>query len=67
MGTLATRFRWVEVVVEAALEGSRKKFIQALILDGAVDSVENARKMADELIDAQRVYLPQFSPGSCIA
>lgn len=59
-GTLATRFAWVETVAEAALEGSRTKFIQALMLDGAVDSVEQATKLADELLKAQAAYLPQF-------
>ena len=60
VGTLASRFRWVEVVVEAALEGSKEKFVQALVLDGAVDSMENAQRMADELISVQKAYLPQF-------
>ena len=41
-GALATRFAWVETVTEAALEGSREKFIQALILDGAVSSPDIA-------------------------
>lgn len=60
VGTLATRFAWVETIVEAALEGSRKKFIQALVLDGSVDSIETATKLADELLAAQAEYLPQF-------
>jgi alpha-galactosidase len=59
-GTLATRFQWVETVVEAALEGSRDKFIQALILDGAVCSIDQASALADELLRTQSVYLPQF-------
>lgn len=59
-GTLATRFMWVETIVEAALEGSRDKFIQALVLDGAVKSLEIAEQLADELLHAQRAYLPQF-------
>ena len=59
-GTLATRFAWVETIVEAALEGSRDKFIQALVLDGAVDSIDTAAKLADELLAAQAEYLPQF-------
>jgi len=46
--------------VDAALEGSRKKFIQALIIDGAVDSIDTATKLADELLVAQAQYLPQF-------
>jgi alpha-galactosidase len=63
-GTLATRLAWVEAVVEAALEGSRQKFVQALILDGAVTSVEMAEQMADELLAAQAQYLPQFAQAS---
>lgn len=60
VGTLATRLAWVETVVEAALEGSRDKFIQALILDGAVRSVLQAEQLADALLKAQAAYLPQF-------
>jgi alpha-galactosidase len=57
-GTLATRYQWVETVVEAALEGSREKFIQALVLDGAVSSIETATALADELLAAQTEHLP---------
>jgi alpha-galactosidase len=57
-GTLATRFQWVETVVEAALEGSREKFIQALVLDGAVGSLETAASLADDLLAAHAAYLP---------
>ena len=60
-GVLATRFAWVETVTQAALEGSREKFIQSLILDGAVSSPDTAVKLADELIAAQAAYLPYFS------
>lgn len=59
-GTLATRFQWVETIVDAALEGSRDKFVQALIIDGAVKSVDTACRLADELLAAQKQYLPQF-------
>jgi len=60
VGTLATRLAWVETVVEAALEGSRAKFVQALVLDGAVSSLDMAKSLADELLSAQAQYLPQF-------
>jgi len=60
-GILAGRFGWVETIVEAALEGSREKFIQALILDGSVTSLDTAGKLADELLAVQAEYLPQFS------
>ncbi len=59
-GALATRFQWVETIVEAALEGSREKFIQALILDGYVTSLGQARAMADELLAEQSEYLPWY-------
>ncbi len=59
-GTLATRYQWVETIVDAALEGSRAKFIEALVLDGATASIEQATALADELLAAQAQYLPQF-------
>lgn len=58
-GTLASRFQWVETTVEAALEGSRRKFIQALLIDGAVDSIDTATRLADELLQAHAAHLPQ--------
>jgi len=60
-GTLATRLLWVDTVVDAALEGSRGKFVQALILDGACDSLQAAERLADDLLAAQAAHLPQFS------
>lgn len=60
-GTLATRLQWVETVVEAALEGSRDKVIQALVLDGSVTSLEAAAHLADDLLSAQAEHLPQFA------
>jgi alpha-galactosidase len=57
VGTLATRFQWVETIVEAALEASRDKFIQALILDGCVASPDHAARLADDLLAAQRLKL----------
>lgn len=59
-GTLATLFMSVEATVEAALEGDRDKFIQALLLDGSVKTIDTAAKMADELLAAHSEYLPQF-------
>ncbi len=57
-GTLATRYQWAETIVEAALEGSRAKFIQALVLDGYVGSLDQAAALADDLLAAQAAYLP---------
>ena len=60
-GTLATRMQWVETVADAALEGSRDRFVQALILDGAVESVDQAGRLADELLAAHAEHLPMFA------
>ncbi len=62
-GTLAMPFARVEVIVEAALEGSREKFIQALLMDGAVNSIETAVQLADEFLAAHAEHLPQFARG----
>ncbi len=60
---LATRFMWVETTVEAALQGDREKFIWSLVLDGAVDSLEQAGLLADEFLKAHAEFLPQFNKG----
>jgi len=52
-GTLATRYQWAETIVEAALEGSRAKFIQALVLDGYTGSLDQAIALAEDLLAAQ--------------
>jgi len=60
----AARLHCVETVVYAALEGSREKFVQALIIDGAVSSPDVAERLADDLLQAQARYLPQFRAGT---
>jgi len=60
-GALATRLQWVETVVEAALTGNRDLVCQALVLDGACSSIEQARDLTNELLDAHREHLPQFA------
>ena len=50
----------VELTVEAALRGDRDLFVEALLLDGAVTDADVARKLAGELLEAQRAYLPNF-------
>ncbi len=55
---IRNRLEVVNLTVEAALEGSRAKFVQALVLDGAVESCASAEALADELLAAQRDFLP---------
>ena len=57
VGTLASTFLWVETIVEAALEGSRRKFVQSLVIDGATRSLDEAEQLADDLLWAQRDHL----------
>jgi len=59
-GALATRLQWVEVIVEAALQRKRDAFVQALALDGWVDSLDMAATLADELLRAQAPFLGRF-------
>ncbi len=49
------------LTVEAALSGSRKLFVEALLTDGAVRDPATAGKLADDLINAHRQHLPQFA------
>jgi alpha-galactosidase len=50
-----------EMIAVAALEGDRHLALQAMVNDPLVPSLQIARSMLDELIDAHREYLPQFS------
>jgi len=50
----------IDLAVEAALTGNRKYFAQAILMGGYLQDKDMAEKMADELLDAQKEYLPQF-------
>lgn len=56
----------VELTVEAALSGSRDLFVEALLIDGAVTDRKIALDMMEELLNAQRAYLPNFFPNDGI-
>lgn len=47
-----------ELIVEAAMERDRRKFVEAIVLDGCMSSVADAYKIAEELISAHRAVLP---------
>jgi len=49
------------LTVDAALTGSRKLFVEALLADGSVNDPSTAEKLADELLMAHKQYLPQFA------
>ncbi len=60
---IARRLAATRLTVEAALTGDRDLFVEALLADGAVSDSEVARKMGEELLKAQRPYLPSFFPN----
>jgi len=47
----------VELAVDAALQRDRELFLEAIIADGHVPSMDGARGLADELWEANRPYL----------
>lgn len=49
-----------EVTVDAALKGDRKMFEEAILMGGYISDRLAVSRMVDELINAQRQYLPQF-------
>lgn len=49
------------LTVAAALAGDRRLFVEALLTDGSVTDRSVAEKMTEELLTAQRQYLPQFA------
>ncbi len=51
----------LELIIEAALEGSRDKAVQAFLNDPYCTDIEAGTRLVHELIDAQSAYLPRFS------
>ncbi|MAE64509.1 MAG: hypothetical protein CMJ18_09595 [Phycisphaeraceae bacterium] len=49
-----------ELVAEAAAEGSRQRFFEALCLDPFVRGMSTAQKIMDDYLEAYRDCLPQF-------
>ncbi len=49
-----------ELTVEAALRGDRRLVVQAMLADGHVFTREQAEKLTDALLEAQREWLPHF-------
>ncbi len=50
----------VELVVDAAIQGSRELALQALALDPTVDDLDIARAVLDDYLETYREILPQF-------
>lgn len=62
-GLNESNIRSQELAVKAALEGNRDALYQAIMLDpltSAVLSLQETRDMVDEMLEAQKQWLPQF-------
>jgi alpha-galactosidase len=57
---LLKRIAVVDKTVEAAVTGNVEAFKEALLLDGSVEDEQMADRLASELLEAHRAYLPQF-------
>ncbi len=60
-GQLELQLYIMDLVVEAAVNGNRQAALEALILDPNVPDPETAQKVLDEMLVAQKDYLPQFA------
>jgi alpha-galactosidase len=51
----------LDLIIEAAMEGSRHKAVQAYLNDPHCTNMHAGEKMVNELIDAELKYLPRFA------
>jgi alpha-galactosidase len=58
--TLLHKVSSLDLIVEAALEGSREKAVQAFVNDPHCTDMAAGARLVDELIDAQLHLLPRF-------
>lgn len=49
-----------QLCVDAAVEGSREKALQCLLLDPVITDIDTARKILDDYLTSYKEYLPQF-------
>lgn len=49
-----------QLCVDAAVEGSREKALQCLLLDPVITDIDAARKILDDYLLSYKEYLPQF-------
>jgi len=49
-----------QLCVDAAVEGSREKALQCLLLDPVITDIQTAKKVLDDYLTSYKEYLPQF-------
>ncbi|MCL2634316.1 MAG: 6-phospho-beta-glucosidase [Oscillospiraceae bacterium] len=55
--------KYEKLTVQAAIEGSRDKALAALIANPLIDNPEKAALLLNELLEANRKYIPKFFGG----
>ncbi len=61
LACMTTRFlAGVEMTADAALKGDKQLMAEAIMMSGCINDKNAVKKMVDELIEAQKEYLPQF-------
>jgi len=55
---------WESWTVEAGVTGSRQAALMAMLTNPLVPSFDVARALLDDMLEANREYLPQFFPGN---
>lgn len=58
--TMLHKVSSLDLIIEAAWEGSREKAVQAFLNDPYCTDIEAGTELVNELIDAQSAYLPRF-------
>jgi alpha-galactosidase/6-phospho-beta-glucosidase family protein len=66
VGTLQPHVNNQEMIALAALEGDRGLALQAMVNDPLVPSLQVARSLLDDLLEAHADYLPQFRSGNLV-
>jgi alpha-galactosidase len=59
---MAHKLASLNLIIEAAMEGSREKAVQAFLNDPHCTDIEKGIRMVNELIDGELEYLPNFKP-----
>jgi len=49
-----------QLCVDAAVEGSREKALQCILLDPVITDIETGKKILDDYLTSYKEYLPQF-------
>jgi alpha-galactosidase/6-phospho-beta-glucosidase family protein len=49
-----------QLCVDAAVQGSREKALQCLLLDPVITDIDTAKKILDDYLTSYKEYLPQF-------